>query len=169
MTCSKTACCMHPPSDTDADYLLFKLNPRAQTILLLSGAAFGIWCREKLSTYPLPAQIAMHCSRHHGARSFCKSADSGRQLDPAVVHSLATPPKGWQGHPVFSSRAGHSSAGRTEQLYRRKWGKTLLICRISWQEFACWRLQLGRHSLRLTLWGAGFSWNTFSTITPQLQ
>lgn len=64
MICSKTACCMHPPSDRDADYLLLKLNLRAQAILLMSGAAFGIWCREKLSHYSLPAQIAMHCSRH---------------------------------------------------------------------------------------------------------
>lgn len=47
--------------------------------------------------------------------------------------------------PVYGSRAGHSSAGQTEQLYRRKWGKTLLICRISWQEFAHWRLKLGTY------------------------
>ena len=33
---------MHPPSDRDADYLLLKLNLRAQAILLMSGAAFGI-------------------------------------------------------------------------------------------------------------------------------
>lgn len=134
------------PSDRDADYLLSKLNLHAQTILLLSGAAFGIWCREKLPSYLSQPRLLCMVADTSGAPSFCKSAHSGQQLDPAVVHSPATPPKGQQNHPVFSSRAGHSSAGRTEQLYRRKWGKTLLIWRISWQEFACWRLQLRTHS-----------------------
>lgn len=43
------------PSDRDADYLLFKLNLHAQTILLLSGTAFGIWCREKNVQLPSPS------------------------------------------------------------------------------------------------------------------
>lgn len=58
-------------------------------------------------------------------------------LQPHPRDGKVTPAQDW--------RAGHSSAGRRQQLYRRKWGKTLLIRRISWQEFAHWRLKLGTH------------------------
>lgn len=159
MTCSKTARCEHHP--VTEMQIIFYLN---------------LTCMHKPFCYCLVQHLASDVDKNYpvtlsqprllcmaadtsGAPSFCKSAHSGQQLDPAVICSPATPPKGQQNHPVFSSRAGHSSAGRTEQLYRRKWGKTLLIWRISWQEFACWRLQLRTHSLRLTLWG--LSWKHF--------
>lgn len=49
-------------------------------------------------TIPQPRLLAAVAATS-GARSLCKSAKSRRQLDPAVVHLLATPPKGQQGHP----------------------------------------------------------------------
>lgn len=147
MTHRKTDCCMHPSSDRDADNPPFKWNPHAQVILLLSETMFSMWWGEKLSHYPPPAQIAIRCSRHQWSTFPLQVSEVSPAAGSCCRSPSCNPTQGIARSPVYALRAGHSSAGHTEQLYRRKWGKTLLICRISWQEFARWRLQLETHTL----------------------
>lgn len=147
MTCRKTGCCMQPSRDREADNPPFKWNPHSQVALLLSGAVFGVWWGGKSPYYHLPAQTASHWGSHQRSTFPLQVSKVSAAAGSCCRSPSYNPTQGTARSPVYASRAGHSSAGHTEQLYRRKWGKTLLIRRISWQEFACWRLQLETQTL----------------------